>query len=449
MSQATQEIPNSSGYNFRQAVISVAKSLASMYSGTVDPTTLTGFTSANQFWLDMTNNLIKQLNTAGTTWKTKGTLDSDGTIVWYPTFLNNSFSGDFHSQTTQGTFVTSAIAQTNAPNATDLFWLYVVVNGTNILHFAVSISSGQIYTEYYNGTSWSSNWYSPLTTASLLATNITNTAENLVTATNVQNAILQLSQASYIANTATGGITTTNVQASLTQLDNLKAPIANPVFTGTPQAVTASKFSTGTQLATLDFANSMIGNHSGVVTYTGATTLTAADCGKLIICNSASAFTLTTPSTLDSKMELHIVNIGAGTVTLASGSGSFYAGSGVVSSPTISQYGMVNYACDGTNWYYTGGSNGSGIVSYSFGTSGYVRYANGYAHQWITINAAGTTTTFGAWPLTFTEVDTGSATNNSGTGAASSISTLGTSGAVIYNASGVTQAVFVNGWGKI
>lgn len=56
---------------------------------------------------------------------------------------------------------------------------------------------------------------------SFYASKINNTAVNLITATNVQNAIEQLSQASYINNTAAGNITATNQQAVNNYFDSI------------------------------------------------------------------------------------------------------------------------------------------------------------------------------------------------------------------------------------
>ena len=163
MSQSSLTIANNSGYNFRMALNAALAALGSVYKGSDDPAT-SGYAINCLFWADTGNSLFKQRSSDNTSWITKGTLDNDDTVVWYPTFNNITFSGDFHDQTTQGTFITSTINQTNAPNTTDKFWLYVVVSGTNILQMATSITTGLQYIEYYNGTSWDS-WNTTLTIA--------------------------------------------------------------------------------------------------------------------------------------------------------------------------------------------------------------------------------------------------------------------------------------------
>jgi hypothetical protein len=73
-----------------------------------------------------------------------------------------SFTGDFHSQQTAGYYVTSAVGQTNAPNATDKFNLTVQVTGSYIYHQAVDTVTGISYFETYNGSTWS-GWNQVLT----------------------------------------------------------------------------------------------------------------------------------------------------------------------------------------------------------------------------------------------------------------------------------------------
>lgn len=197
---------------------------------------------------------------------------------------------------------------------------------------------------------------------------------------------------------------------------------ASPAFTGTPSAPTATKFATGTQLATLDYALSAAGNQAGVVTYTASTILTAADCGKLIAVNSSSATTITLPDP-NVHMVISIVNIGSGTVTIAASSGTVYDGSGSVT-VTLAEYASAELFTDGTNWYRVAGteshtlggytaaaiiaSAGISVTSSSYSNgSGYRIYSDGYKEQW---GYAGTDTAswykvgYITFPVAFTNV---------------------------------------------
>lgn len=59
--------------------------------------------------------------------------------------------------------------------------------------------------------------------------------------------------AAHIANTPAGGIAAVTVQNALNELDNEKAPLASPTFTGTPAAPTAAGGTSTTQIATTAF----------------------------------------------------------------------------------------------------------------------------------------------------------------------------------------------------
>lgn len=73
------------------------------------------------------------------------------------------------------------------------------------------------------------------------------------------------------------------------------APIASPTFTGNPAAPTPAQFDNDTSLATTEFVQRALGSFSGVTSYAGAATLTAADVGKAILA-SGGTFTLTLPA---------------------------------------------------------------------------------------------------------------------------------------------------------
>lgn len=73
--------------------------------------------------------------------------------------------------------------------------------------------------------------------------------------------------ATQVTNTPAGGIAATTVQAAINELDNEKANIASPTFTGTPAAPTASAGTNTTQIATTAFVESEISRLGGGINY--------------------------------------------------------------------------------------------------------------------------------------------------------------------------------------
>jgi len=69
-------------------------------------------------------------------------------------YVWSSFTGDFEAETTKGFYVSSAIGQTNAPTPSEKFFLVVGVAGTSIYQLALGATTGSIFYNVYNGTSW-------------------------------------------------------------------------------------------------------------------------------------------------------------------------------------------------------------------------------------------------------------------------------------------------------
>jgi len=70
-----------------------------------------------------------------------------------------SFSEDFHDQKLAGYYITTAAGQTNAPESNHLFYLDIKVDGTHVYQTATDYTTGAVFYETYDGSSWSS-WYS-------------------------------------------------------------------------------------------------------------------------------------------------------------------------------------------------------------------------------------------------------------------------------------------------
>jgi hypothetical protein len=233
--------------------------------------------------------------------------------------------------------------------------------------------------------------------------NITDTdgSTESIIINNVKNAVSATS--STTATTATKA----SQDALGNTISDTYAPLASPTFTGIPAAPTAASNTNTTQLATTAFvANalaSFTGNGSGAVSYTTSATLSASDSGKIIICNSATAMTLTLPTTLSASYDFNFMNIGAGTVTIAgSSTNQIYSATGVVTSLTINQNTSAHLSCDGTSFYVDAGSQSGGIVAQLLDTNGYVKFANGLIIQWGNHTSTSTGNIQVTYPLSFT-----------------------------------------------
>jgi hypothetical protein len=117
---------------------------------------------------DLHNKLFYQMSTMCAAWgqvfADLGYDVNDSSLTSLTTILKNIivndnmwalFTGDFHSKTTNGFYTTTSVGQTNAPNGTDKFYLIVAKNGTSIYHLAMSVVTGTIFYNVYNGSTWS------------------------------------------------------------------------------------------------------------------------------------------------------------------------------------------------------------------------------------------------------------------------------------------------------
>lgn len=99
----------------------------------------------------------------------------------------------------------------------------------------------------------------------------------------------------------------------------------NTTGTVTDNAITRYHTTTGDDIQAstvyIDDNDALYGNKALLLAKTAAYTLTGADSGKLIVCNSASAFTLTLPQTSTESIavgvQYAILNRGAGVITIA------------------------------------------------------------------------------------------------------------------------------------
>ncbi|KWE51746.1 hypothetical protein WL76_17680 [Burkholderia ubonensis] len=76
----------------------------------------------------------------------------------------------------------------------------------------------------------------------------------------------------------------------------MKAPLASPAFTGSPQAPVPPQFDNTSKIATTAFVQRALGNYGSLNALSSATTLTAVNCGQTLDILGSSAFTVTLPA---------------------------------------------------------------------------------------------------------------------------------------------------------
>lgn len=94
MSQADYVLSNQSRTSYRSEHNATNEAIATLNSGTTAPST----TYENQFWVDTTNNLLKQRNSANTAWVIVGKIDVDGWIKENAGSPISSITPDYEKQ---------------------------------------------------------------------------------------------------------------------------------------------------------------------------------------------------------------------------------------------------------------------------------------------------------------------------------------------------------------
>ena len=173
-----------------------------------------------------------------------------------------------------------------------------------------------------------------------------------------------------------------------TALMNIFATLASPTFTGDPKSVTPARFDNDTSIATTEFVQRALGNHSGI-TYAGTRTLTAADAGKLSgLSASGTIITLPLGSTVSIGSQFHFWNgtsNGTGTIQ-RQGTDSIYVSDSLINSISVNGGETLTLTWSGIAWYATNGSAILYRASSSFGAlktqSGYQKLPSGLIIQW-------------------------------------------------------------------
>lgn len=166
--------------------------------------------------------------------------------------------------------------------------------------------------------------------------------------------------------------------------------------------VTPPQFDSDISLATTEFVQRALGNHSGFITSSSALVLTAADTGKYIAAISPSAITLPALSSVPdgAKFTVHVYGTSTGVAVSANGADVIYTGLGTTSgSYTIPVGTEVTFtAGPGATWF----AAGTGINTSVKNVDGYFRLPDGHFVQYgissVIVSGANGLVTF---PITF------------------------------------------------
>jgi len=177
----------------------------------------------------------------------------------------------------------------------------------------------------------------------------------------------------------------------------IAAFIANAMLAGT----TPPQFDTTTKLATMEALQRALGNSQAHRSITGATTLTAADAGKVLFCSGVTyQITLPSASTCPSGSRVKLINGGTGTVTVAR------AGADNILAPTLAALtsvallagDTVDLLSNGVHWFVVGGSAALKYASGAFASGvDYQTLPDGTLMQWV----YGTTSASGPIEVTY------------------------------------------------
>ena len=166
------------------------------------------------------------------------------------------------------------------------------------------------------------------------------------------------------------------------------APIASPIFTGSPKAPNPVQFDDGTNLATTHHVKQAGLQWAGITAISAATTLTVAHVGGVVSGTSATAFSVTMPATsaVPTACSITIINTGVGVMTLVAGSGDTISDQrGVTATILLAKGETAVLIRVGTVWTLI---SGTATLKYANGfeavisTNGFHRLPSGALLQW-------------------------------------------------------------------
>ncbi|EJN18668.1 phage tail protein [Pseudomonas sp. GM80] len=182
-------------------------------------------------------------------------------------------------------------------------------------------------------------------------------------------------------------------------------------FAGTmtgPNFVTQPKFDNGKALATTEFAQRAQGSYADSVAYSGNTTLTAADVGRLVAIGGTSA-TVTLPDATTVPLGAVITLLASTTVglTIRAQTGQSVASLSSVNGPLSvapSTMSVLRRLNDGTGWVLEDGDAAlkySPLFSSQQLANGYQKLPSGLIIQWIFTTTLGSQGALSVWPIAF------------------------------------------------
>lgn len=201
-----------------------------------------------------------------------------------------------------------------------------------------------------------------------------------------------------------------NFATTITNALALKAPLASPALTGTPNAPTPAQFDSSQKLANTEFIKRQGLQFANYYAVSAATVLTAADAGKAITVNGSSTFSITLPSAsgLPSGAMISLGSTASVGISVQRyGTDLIYpAQSGGITSFVILPGDNVILTSNGAGaWAVVSGSAMlpySGLFGSNLASSGYQKLPSGLIIQWGTTTSssasAGVSTAF---PIAF------------------------------------------------
>lgn len=168
---------------------------------------------------------------------------------------------------------------------------------------------------------------------------------------------------------------------------------------GQTTVVTPPQFNKTNQSASTAFVQQAIGNtRPNVVLVNSATTLTLAQSGQVVNCNTGTG-TLTLPSSGGASLGLayYVNNYGTSVLTVTSVAGTAIFNPGTTTTTYSMQSGTsAIFISDGGNWVVFGGGGIGSIAS-----NGFLKVSSGLILQWGTATSSGAATTVVTYPVAF------------------------------------------------
>jgi hypothetical protein len=233
-------------------------------------------------------------------------------------------------------------------------------------------------------------------------------------------------------------------------LDIMHALAGNSTTKDATATNTPSQFTADKAVATMEALQRALGNAQDLIVISSATTLTAADAGKIVVIGGGG-FNVTLPPAANIALGgavFRIINSGTSAVTLLpSGSDNLDPGPGTVASLTIGIGDEVvcNFQKSTPGrWYLTGSAQlgyAAQFASSLVAAGGHQKFPGGFTVQWGNFGglaAAGTQTV--TFPIPFTEVYVAIPTPNSSGDARLTVLNYTTTTFQVRNPSAITVA---------